>query len=275
MRSDSSQGGMALLPALIVFALLGVAAINICFKSDSMTRLMAGALHGRRADLRAVERAAGDYLLALGSASSARRFCVEGRGSAGISTAYRRVCVLVGGRVGTANAYPPVLDYHSIFSALDICQTIAVPPADRSVFGLPLSPGAVSSALLCSDPPLLPDFRVNANYAAHTELRAGGLLAATGYVDIRGKLYLGSDATIVAGGDLYIADVQSDSASLVKLTLLSATGSIMVERVGTGLELAASSRQGVYLPAGTAVSDEGDFPPSFAMLPIGMSTRAD
>jgi hypothetical protein len=97
------------------------------------------------------------------------------------------------------------------------------------------------------------------------------LILTTGFTEIRNQLILTGDTIILAGGDIHISELIAPEAS--RISLISTTGAVVVDKLSSGLQILAKAWQGVFI-AGNFLEQEQKLLPNIAtkeILVINMS----
>ena len=158
----------------------------------------------------------------------------------------------------------PLMNYRNIFAAAKGCESGLPQVALKTTAGFSLSASAAISGATCvftALPSRTFAVRGNLEFSA---LPAFGVspdgetwqaisIAATGYVEATGRLYIDRPTTIISGGDIHLQSVAVPEANL-RLTLFSATGVIVIDAIDGAPALEAGSWLGTYLPEGTPSS---------------------
>lgn len=159
---------------------------------------------------------------------------------------------------------PPLINYSEIFAVMNPCEELSV-----SVDSLPIriTPSALLAPQTCTavDPDSEGRFVTGGNiWLGKPALVAAGrreqyfLLAALGYIAAASDLVLHSDTLVVAGGDIYIERVVNSTTSDIRLTIISATGSITLNKVsGPQMHIQAHGRHGVFVSSNIALENNG------------------
>lgn len=249
--------GVVLPAVLLVIALLATGTLCLVGEVQRIVTIYTSQIHTGQADALAVARlftlyppepsAMPDRPLVLSATSemgkhTATRSLYFSAIKAGAEILNQRI---VDGSVLTAEEFPH-FDYEALFQNFDYCDAVRVSSSTHSPFGFRLTSSAVFSAALCQQIPGLSIDRMvyQANFATDQELQLHGLLAATGYVDLAGRIQANGDLTVIAAGDLHIAEIQ---ASPFSVTLISATGAVIIDRISGTQPLQVVGRRGVYL----------------------------
>lgn len=145
----------------------------------------------------------------------------------------------------------PLLNFNLLFSNPSICNSTSDPAKNRSVLGFGLSAGAAYSTIVCMDPDAGSDnLSLLSNLAITHDfyLSDDKVISAAGYIDISSSVILNGRGTIIAGGDLHIHKLISPYSS--EITLISASGVVLLDQTDTNTHIKAMAKQGVYLPHG-------------------------
>lgn len=152
----------------------------------------------------------------------------------------------------------PGLDFNAIFSAVSETECESYSWEGNAPSGFHLTSSAAVSRSLCrlTSDVTIKDVRTSGNLMADSPLRAlnpdseaaFALLAATGFIDIAAPVIAEKDLLVVAGGDLHIKGIYTSSPVYMKVTLISSTGVVQVDEIGSFVSVKALGREGVRLP---------------------------
>lgn len=98
------------------------------------------------------------------------------------------------------------------------------------------------------------------------------ILFSSGYMEIAGDLIANSDLLIVAGGDIKIAALKNDGLNPQRVTIISFSGSVILDAVYGNLRLNVQAPLDVFLPQGVT-SGENSLDINWRSLwPLGFSS---
>ena len=146
----------------------------------------------------------------------------------------------------------PILDLEYYLKQLASCLTIT-PSNNGLLLGKYSStPGSIFSRQDCvPNQSSIKSFVTKDNIKSMTPLTLSkdNLLLAAGRIELTDQIKLESDALIIAGGDLAIKSLRNDSKSIMKVTLISLSGSVIVENIEGPLSLFVISWEGAAVPS--------------------------
>jgi len=157
---------------------------------------------------------------------------------------------------------PVAIDYNQFFDIFTPCIKQAE-LLSSDIF--PLEPQSNASALSCIE--VAPD-EVNIIINGNLRLADFGsgetckflTLAATGFLHIE-KLDISCDTLIVAGGDIFIEDINAIAESSIKVSLVSGSGAILAPYASGAIELAAFSSGSILLAPSSLQKEPYLLPP--------------
>lgn len=270
------ERGFALVHVLIFTALLTCIGIYRSWHATRVIQQRGDFVHALRAEELAREnsiRAASSSVPAIGveleceerSAQNAdirisRRLCSR-RDTARLSV--HETALIDGSTLHRKEDFPQI-NYNLVFRDRTSCRGSFIRSIDVTPSGFPLSPlSAIAKRTCFSSPPANSDmlsYRSNLQIAeAEQAPRSLILLAAAGYLDISTSLSLESDLIIVGGGDVRIKKL--DARLPARVSIVSATGIIMLEEVTGPAELRLIAWQGVFAPGLANINAHGNLPP--------------
>lgn len=273
-----AKNGFALLGFTILIAMIGALALYREWYCIKVLQHRSDFTHAARAQYQAQESA-----LLGGTSPSPNRTaplsCSELTAQSADIRITRRLCAIhdLGARhiseraiiEGSALTQPhrfPQFNYNEIFRDFTHCAESFVRSTTKSPLGFELSPLSSISKQICFAKPEFSSPKVvykgnvvlaeDATAAENTKL-----VAAAGYIDFSGTLSVSADTLIVAGGDVHLSKLSS-SLALAHVTVLSATGIVMIDEVSGPLELRAIGWQGVFVPGNATLVSHDFVPPA-------------
>lgn len=86
-------------------------------------------------------------------------------------------------------------------------------------------------------------------------------IASTGSIDITDSLIANTPLLVLAGGDISVTNIATQTNNSISITLLSAHGDISVDHVGENIEIALIGRKSLQSPSLQALSLPANLPP--------------
>lgn len=266
-----TNSGMVLLGLVLVLALLttlGLASVKLTqtsiasganvlhsdIASDSVRSLLLAklsSLHRSGSSLNCTQQSAKHGRVAV-----AEKLCARvDRGSASIS-------LVDGSSLRDPQAFPQI-DFNTELARAQTC-TSRSPNPTSTPSGFTLTPTASVSRWLCT---MLPPQRGRISAALGNVYLSGPVsvdanvseVAITGYFEAADTLRLSQSVVLLAGGDIHLKRVDAVAAQ-IELTLVSGTGSVVVDEILGSPKVSALAWQGVYLPPETRVGSTSIFP---------------
>jgi|GEM_PF-5602515 len=268
----SRQAGTALIVVLLLSAVLAMLTAEIFFSGQILQSLQTNEIHSKEAGQATKFEALNSLKENLSQPANTRFDCPITQHSTGKTTIRRSLCltynqapetlwhdtVIDGASLPEAHQFP-AFNYNQIFKNSRPCPKTAYHCGAFTPSGLPLSPLAACSRFLCDKPgsPISQDYIVRGNlsiavplHLPHSSPTKTIILAATGFIDFSAPAVFQQDTLLIAGGDLHISALQAPAG--INVTLLSATGKVVVEKLQGQPLLKAIGRQGVQLPPYTS-----------------------
>lgn len=259
------NSGSALISVLMLCALFGLLALNIFRSTQFIQAAQTTEIHS----LQARSLSEFDILDSLendASHLSASSYdCLSLGSTVGKVSINRKLClslnrpptglleqsVIDGRQVGQF----PAFNYSRTFKSATSCPENLYQCSGVTPSGFELTALASCSHFLCEMPQiqLANDYVLRGNLSAaklHAARSAQVVIAASGFIDIHSQALFDNDTLIIAGGDLHISTLISAAGS--DITLISATGRIVVNQIRGSPALKAIGRAGVDLPEITA-----------------------
>jgi hypothetical protein len=173
----------------------------------------------------------------------------------------------------------PTIDLDSVLIPSTGCAESRQAQGDRSFNGEPLSRGSMRSLTTCIlRSALLAEstaFPVNGFIPEAVELPRPGThqpytrLSVAGFLETVAPLRVTGDALIIAGGDILLHSIES--LTPVVLTLVSATGAIVVRDASPFVSVRTLAPRTVSLPPGVRSAVNAPPPPLLTSLVLGFS----
>jgi len=268
LLSPGERGGI-LLTLLVFLAVIGGMAALTALATRAAGGAAAQSILSRRARAE-VARDLFEQLSAL-PAGVAGGGCIEGRGDAGQIKLARVLCYqsggevspeakIIDGRLGVPDF--PRLDLAVLFAGVTRCVGVPWGGGATLPSGWPISPDAVVAGELCEPGAPGHPILVRGNLSGAEVVTTSGeraVLGATGFIDLE-RVIVRGPTMIVAGGDLRIGELRGE-VSAIPVTLVSATGVIIVAGVGGGPAVSATGWGGVFLPPGILTAPARLTPP--------------
>jgi len=178
----------------------------------------------------------------------------------------RPLPALIDGRTLRRRDEFPMLDLPLLFREFSACQTRTRPLGPATGSGYRLTPSAVESADVCTIQGQTSDsIRSPANIEIRGPFTITGtapiVIAAQGYIEFSNALVLASPVFVIAGGDLHIASLTQSGGAPSSATLISLTGSTVVDQVIGDIHLRAIGWEGVYIPSNLRLNSSIAPPP--------------
>jgi len=86
------------------------------------------------------------------------------------------------------------------------------------------------------------------------------LVAALGFIEVPYRLHVENDLVLFAVGDLFVRSMTTNLQESTEVTLISATGTILVTELTGAIKLRAYGYRGVFVPSGF-ISEENSLLP--------------
>ena len=278
----TSERGSTLVLVLLFSAILASIVIASHWMTLQSIKLWQSEVHALRARL----AASGDLLLTAfsGDPVSGQTRCSRTRAAVGRFSVEREACfagtsdkskllelpVIDGQNLPAGQAFP-LLDYAGVFRELSPCILIPAPGNGQSSYGFMLSPSAVVSDKTCLSPPAGANFAVSANLASNQDFISPLLLAAAGYMNLNAGISISGDTLILAGGDLHIRELRAAGSTPSRVSLISASGRVVVEHTSASLILKVIGRNGVSLPFSPSGREGSPLPEPLKVLVYGLT----
>lgn len=282
-RLTSERGSTLVLVLLFSAILASIVIASHCMTLQSI-KLWQSEVHALRARL----AASGDLLLTAfsGAPVSGQTRCSRTRAAVGRFSVEREACFagtsdkskllelpVIDGQNLPAGQSFPLLDYAGVFRELSPCDLIPAPGNGQSSYGFMLSPSAVISDMTCPSPPTGANFAVSANLASSQDFISPPLLAAAGYMDLNAGISISGDTLILAGGDLHIRELRVAGSTPSRVSLISASGRVVVEQSSASLILKVIGRNGVSLPSAPSGQEGFPLPAPLKVLVYGLTRQ--
>lgn len=160
----------------------------------------------------------------------------------------------------TANNLPPKLswfDFNKTFRVTSPCNVAPRTPGEFSLYQFRLSLASARELDSCTTiPASISDFRLRANIELNSQVTISNqipdspsMLATTGFIDLANTLFLEGDAIILAAGDIHLQEVVTNTS--YRLSIISTTGSVVVNEISGPVELVAMGWAGTFIPTQT------------------------
>jgi len=261
--SDKGSAFLLLLPFIIVAMLLSPVLVSISMNEEQSLSLVA---HTTKKNLQKQNAEIRRYLNDDYTASNGMVVCLNEGGDSKESglclTKYNDIS-------GNTPLIVPPFDYNTIFSEPFLCIGDPTEDFSETPSGFALSDTSIISAKICNTVPeqIKKPLAILGNLYFEAPIFIGPaeqiiLMAASGYLDINSTLSISADTLIVAGGDLRIKKILAPGASQVSLTLISATGKIVIEESAGNLEIYPLAKVSVLLPPGSQIAEQSNKLPS-------------
>lgn len=171
--------------------------------------------------------------------------------------------------LGAGEAFPS-FDYNKIFREPAGCSLTQHAEALQSEFGFHLSAGAQLAKQTCREAPAqIQNLALLSNLALEHPIQVSGILAAVGYMDLRGKVRINDPSIIIAGGDLYIESLESSLPAGAPLTLISTSGVVQIKEISPTIQLKVITWAGAYLGGPSGAQQSPLLPPLLTVHPLG------
>lgn len=277
LRSDN-QPGAIVLAMLILTACLTSAVITAELLARDLIQIQQDNIHASLARRLALEES-----LAISAkvqhAPKQQLHCNDSKQEVGRFSIVRSTCLLhsitsapdspiTSGNIFQNSLDFPLLDYNQIFTNATTCRSILHNGSRKSAFGHALTTSASLAPHTCVNPfqLLVNNLATTSNLAIEMPLVVGTsnniqpiMLAAAGYLDIDTTLQINQPMLLVAGGDMYLREVVASSP--LDLTLVSATGAIVVNKIDGPAAIAAHAWQNVFIPSKITIGNTLRLPP--------------
>jgi len=268
-RLKSEVQGSLLLGALIISLLLSYFATSIYLHSRDVITL-------RQAEVHAVTASSHSKFLTLkdlkhGRSNTQGVRCEGQAAKTGKHSISHSLCIA---EYDTEPIYlnHVAIDYNKFFDTFTPCiEQVELSSSD--IF--PLEPQSNASALSCIAVP--PD---EVNIIIKGNLRLADFssdetcefltLAATGFLHIE-KLDISCDTLIVAGGDIYIEDINAIVESPIKVSFVSGSGAILAPYASGAIEIAAFSSGDILLAPSSLQREPYLLPPLLEKEVLGFT----
>ena len=171
---------------------------------------------------------------------------------------------IIGGKNATLSY--PIFDYSTLFRDSDECTYEADSPPDW------ISDDAFRSSRLCNLG-ILEEFVRSRIYKSNNKgekiIFAGAtsnLLASSGYIDLE-EVVVTLPALIVAAGDVRIKNLSTELDAVASLTIISASGMVMIDEIDGIIRLYVIAWQGTLLPYNAILTKNSKTPTTLPWLP--------
>ncbi len=169
----------------------------------------------------------------------------------------RRICVLQGDKeILLSNirldlssyAAPPVFDIRAE-QIIPCTDSIDEAPKFTTLYGTGLTPAAYKGNETCQSAAgeFLAGQYLNSNLAIAGDAVLIGKLLVFGYCEVKGKVNLAENLLLICAGDIIINQIEA--ASQKSLTLLSLTGSVLLNSLAPAANLRVIAAKGIFMPS--------------------------
>lgn len=178
-----------------------------------------------------------------------------------------------------------VIDFESLLNNPSKCRRVEPSKPDRTANGELLTPSAARSPMTCRlapeelsfDTAGMENLSLTGGTAVPTPPSGADTVALSspGYIEAPLPLVISNDAVIVAGGDIFLAALEAAPLKRAIVTVVSATGRIVIGRAAPTLSLDLHAPQGVSAPLTAVRTASGPKPPRISRILLGIYSGAD
>lgn len=249
MRNTNSQAGIILTSATIMLVLLA-SMISLSFLfSQSIMETQSLALRGYAENERTYSSLLSLDISSLASNSTDGVTCSKALG--GEHKIEREICIFKPQEIPMVyNKKNLWFNTSALFKSFSNCDLEQHLSEEHSSFGLYLGTTSIIFPSTCKTiASEISHFVINGNIEASDPITLKALsdepysiLAATGYIDLNGKLDVENDLVIFAGGELRIKELYSKSQ--INLTIISSSGAVTISKLDGSPNLYIYGRKG-------------------------------